>query len=418
MTVLTFIGLGVWWYIHNHVVINVQRTFDDGMIYMGGWLGGMMHGNGILEFTDGSFYEGEFIRGRRTGTGRFVSDNESYEGEWLDDLYHGTGIYTSPKGNRYEGEWWHGQLPEGVLKFTTEKKSYEGEFRDLVPDGFGIMKYENGSVYFGYWSDGAKQGLGRRVNSDGKVDFGYWNDGMIINTGGKYNTGEEVYGIDISKYQKDWSWKDLALFADIEGQVYPSNPKLYDYVQPPFFVIMKATEGADVVDPYYVSNVEKAQKGRLIKGAYHFMTTQSDIESQISNFTNNAIVEYGDFPPVLDIEIPDGRIDVVGLDEVQRMALRWLKAIEEYYGVRPVIYTNERFRLKYLSGPEFSDYDYWVARYSDNEPSGEWLLWQYTQTGYARGIRKTVDINRFSGTLKDFYKYINDAWGPRNGITM
>ena len=410
IAVLTSIGLGVWGYIHNRVIINVKKSFDNGMTYEGGWLAGTMHGKGLLTFGDGSIYEGDFIRGRRNGFGRFVSANDEYEGEWLDDLYHGVGVYTSPKGNQYEGRWHYGQLPEGLLKYKTANKRYEGEFRGLFPDGFGVMHYEDGSVYLGYWSNGAKQGLGRRVKSDGQVDFGYWNDGMLINTGRKFSTGEAVYGIDISKYQKDWSWKDLALFADAKGHVYPSNPKLYDYVQPTFFVIIKATEGADVVDPYYANNVEKAQQGRFIKGAYHFMTTLSDIDSQISNFIKNAVVDNGDFPPVLDIEIPDSRIAAVGLGKVQQMALKWLVDIEDNYGVKPVIYTNERFRHKYLSGPEFAGYDFWVARYSDKEPTGKWLMWQYTQTGNARGVKNTVDINRFSGNVEDFHKYINDAW--------
>lgn len=410
IAVLTSTGLGVWGYIHTHVIIKVQKTFDNGSTYEGDWLAGMMHGKGILTFADGSTYEGEFIQGRRTGLGKLVSADDSYEGEWLDDLFHGDGIYTSPKGNLYEGTWKHGQLPEGVLYYTADKKRYEGEFRGLIPDGFGIMQYEDGSVYLGHWSNGAKQGLGRRVNSDGKVDFGYWNDGMIIDTGGKFKTGDVVYGIDISKYQKDWNWEDLALFADAKGQVYQGKPKQYNHVQPSFFVIIKSTEGSDVVDPHYASNVEKAKKSRIIKGAYHFMSTQSEIETQITNFTENAIVEKGDFPPVLDIEVQDSRIAVVGINKVRQMALKWLEAIEDHYGVRPVIYTNENFRRKYLSGPEFSKYDFWVARYSDKEPSGEWLMWQYTQTGNARGIRTTVDINQFSGNLKEFNKYINDAW--------
>lgn len=412
---MAFTGLGIWWYVHNHVVLEVEKTFEDGSFYKGGWLAGRMHGKGVLTYDDGSVYEGDFVQGYRTGYGKMTYPDRVYEGEWLGNQYHGAGLFISPKGNEYEGTWVYGQLPEGLLKYADDNKQYEGEFRNLSPDGFGVMTYEDGSVYSGYWCKGNKQGLGRRLYPDGRIDFGYWFDGMFINAGRKFSTGDAVYGIDISKYQKGWDWKNLSLFADAEGQVFAGAPRNHDFPQPSLFVIMKATEGADLQDPSYVSNVEQARKARIVKGAYHFMTTQSDIESQISNFKQNAVVEKGDFPPVLDIEIPDSRIKAVGQRNVQQMALRWLKDIEEYYGVKPIIYTNDRFRRKYLSGPEFKPYDFWVARYSDKEPTGDWLMWQYTQTGRARGVKASVDINLFSGNYSDFLKYIDRAWNRASG---
>ncbi len=403
-------GLAGWWYVHNHVVRQVKKTFDDGSSYKGGWLAGKMHGNGVLTLDNGDTYEGDFFDGRIQGKGLMTYADSSYEGEWYDNLYHGPGVYNSPKGNVYEGIWKYGQLPEGTLKYSAGKQRYEGEFRNLSPDGFGVMEYHDGRVYLGYWNKGTKQGLGRLVYADGRMDFGYWFDGRLIRNGYKFGTGDEVYGIDISKYQKKWEWKDLALFADAEGRVYSGDPKSFDFVQPSVFVIMKATEGADIQDPNYDSNVEKAREGRIMKGAYHFMTTQSDIESQISNFISNAVVEKGDFPPVLDIETPEHRMKAVGVKNVQRMALQWLKSVEEHYGVRPVIYTNDRFRRKYLSGPEFSDYDFWIARYGGKEPSGDWLMWQFTQSGTAKGFTTSMDLNVFSGNLSDFRKYIDAAW--------
>lgn len=410
VVLLISVGIAGWWYVYNHVVRQVEKAFEDGSSYKGGWLAGKMHGTGILILDNGDIYEGEFFDGRIQGTGRITYADSSYDGEWCDNLYHGPGIYTSPKGNVYEGVWQYGKLPEGVLKYTGTKQRYEGEMRDLSPDGFGVMEYQDGRVYLGYWNKGAKQGLGRLMYADGRMDFGYWFDGRLIRSGYKFVTGDEVYGIDISKYQKEWKWRDLALFADAEGRVYSGLPKSFDYVQPSVFVIMKATEGADMLDPDYASNVEKAREARIVKGAYHFMTTQSDIESQISNFISNAVVEKGDFPPVLDIETPEHRMKTVGVKNVQRMALQWLKSVEEHYGVRPVIYTNDRFRRKYLSGPEFSGYDFWIARYGGKEPSGDWLMWQYTQTGSVRGFSADVDLNVFSGNISDFRKYIDAAW--------
>ena len=405
-------GLGVWWYVHNNVVRTIEKVFEDGSSYKGEWLAGQMHGQGIYIMADGEGYEGEFINGRRDGKGKVkMSDGAEYEGLWKDSKYHGEGKYISPKGNIYEGVWRYGQLREGRL--TNESWVYEGEIDAMSPSGVGRTVYNDGRVYSGHWYRGYKQGLGRLDHPNGKIEFGFWDQGTLMRSGKKdFRTGAKVYGIDVSRHQGSWNWENIALYADKKGEVYSSGTQAGAEVQPSFFVIMKATEGSDMVDPKYADNVAQAREGRLIKGAYHFMTTLSDIDTQIENFIKNAVVEKGDFPPVLDIETPHKRVAEIGEENIRHMALKWLKAIEKHYGVKPVIYTNDIFRKKYLDTPDFRNYDYWMARYSKKGPeSGGWLLWQFTQTGRPRGISGTVDINVFDGSLAEFKAYISKAWG-------
>ena len=405
------LGLGSWWYVHNNVVRFVEKEFEDGSSYHGEWLAGRMHGAGIYKSADGEIYEGSFMDGRRSGHGKIIkSDGSSYDGGWEDDLYHGEGKYVSPKGNVYEGGWKHGSLPEGRLK--TDDWTYEGEFHSMSPDGAGVTEYNDGRVYAGYWNKGYKQGLGRLMYPDGKMDFGFWDQGALMRSGEKkFRTGEKVYGLDVSRHQGTWRWEELALYADRKGEVFTSGAKAGHELQPPLFIVMKATEGADLVDPKYADNVAQAREGRIIKGAYHFMTTLSDIDGQISNFIENAVIEEGDFPPVLDIETPHSRVSELGEDTVREMALKWLRAVEDHYGVKPLIYTNDLFRKTYLDTPEFRYYDFWLARYSKKRPeSGNWLLWQFTQTGRPRGIAVPADINIFDGTYPEFRSYIDKAW--------
>lgn len=405
------LGLGLWWYVHNHLVREVDKVFEDGSSYKGEWLAGEMHGKGVLTLADASVYDGEFLRGRKQGHGKLKgADGAEYEGFWLDDIYHGEGRYTSAKGNVYEGEWLYGRLPEGRLK--SKDWVYEGQFEGMSPSGVGVTEYNDGRVYAGHWYKGYKQGLGRLDHPDGRVDFGFWDQGALMRSGKKdFRTGSKVYGIDVSRHQGSWNWEELALYADKKGEVFTSGAQVGYELQPPFFVIMKATEGSDMVDPMYAENVSQAREGRIIKGSYHFMTTLSDIETQIDNFKKNAVVEKGDFPPVLDIETPHKRVEELGADTIRAMALKWLQAVEAHYGVRPVIYTNDLFRKEYLSGPEFKRYDFWLARYSKKGlESGDWLLWQFTQTGRPRGISVPADINIFDGSLSDFKAYIDKAW--------
>ena len=59
------IGLGIWWYVYNYVVLNVEKTFEDGSCYKGEWLAGKMHGSGVYTLADGEVYEGGFVGGRK-----------------------------------------------------------------------------------------------------------------------------------------------------------------------------------------------------------------------------------------------------------------------------------------------------------------------------------------------------------------
>ena len=405
------LGLGVWWYVHNHVVRKVDKMFEDGTVYQGEWLAGKMHGRGVLTLADGGTYEGEFFEGRKHGYGKFKdTEGVEYEGLWADDRYHGEGRYVTQKGNVYEGKWNFGSLNEG--KITTQDWVYEGQLAYMSPSGVGVTTYDDGRIYAGYWYQGYKQGLGRLDHPSGKVEFGFWDQGTLMRSGKKdFQTGSKVYGIDVSRHQGGWNWENLALYADRKGEVFYSGVQVGYELQPPFFIIMKATEGADLVDPRYAENVRQAREGRIIKGAYHFMTTLSEIDAQIENFIKNAVVEKGDFPPVLDIETPRKRVEELGEENIRKMALKWLQAIETHYGVKPVIYTNDLFRKEFLDTPDFRNYDFWLARYSKKGPdSGKWLMWQFTQTGRPRGISGSSDINIFDGNLAEFKAYIDRAW--------
>ena len=45
----------------------------------------MLHGNGILHFTDGSMYEGEWVENRIVGRGTLIlTDGRVHKGEWKD----------------------------------------------------------------------------------------------------------------------------------------------------------------------------------------------------------------------------------------------------------------------------------------------------------------------------------------------
>jgi lysozyme len=117
------------------------------------------------------------------------------------------------------------------------------------------------------------------------------------------------------------------------------------------FAFIKATEGNVNEDKYFERNWKKARSANVVRGAYHFFLATKSGKTQAENFISSVDIEPGDLPPVLDVEQTYG----VPLAKLQQRVKEWLVTIEEFYGVKPIIYTNVDFYKQYLEG-EFDDY--------------------------------------------------------------
>ncbi len=194
--------------------------------------------------------------------------------------------------------------------------------------------------------------------------------------------GFEVHGIDVSRYQSDIDWKKV---ADQEIT----------------FAFVKASEGETISDNFFCKNWKEMKEAGIRRGAYHFFRPTTSVLTQIQNFMDNVILEKGDLPPVLDIEVTDG----VATEDIVKRVKTWLDIIEAEYQIRPIIYTNLKFYNNHLAD-DLSDYPVWIARYNDYfEPllinDKDWIFWQYGNKGRLEGINGDVDFNVFKGTLKD-----------------
>ena len=259
--------------------------------------------------------------------------------------YH---TWVSPKGNLYMGIWQKGMLKSGIL--ITEKSVYEGQMVNLSPHGYGTMYYNNGNIYRGNWAAGNKEGIGLKQNHDGSMYFGHWRAGLFNTPKNvEHKVEDHVYGIDVSKYQNHslLKWNELALYSDTYGEVYAYPTDYHSHMQPVTFAFIKATQGI-TQDPFYQKHLENARKHHVIIGAYHFFTIGDDINAQITNFTQLVKISKGDLPPVLDIESEYSdqkayiaKLKKYGVKRMQDDAIKWLIAVESYYGIKPIIYTSE-----------------------------------------------------------------------------
>ena len=196
--------------------------------------------------------------------------------------------------------------------------------------------------------------------------------------------GYQVHGFDISHHQGTINWEQLQ-----KTQLTPF---------PIRFVFMKSSEGGDFSDTAFTHNFNQAKKYGFIRGAYHFYNPKTDPVRQADFFIQSVKLEEGDLPPVLDIEKRG-----MNMDKLRQDLKIWLKKIESYYKVKPILYTSYKFKTRYLNDSIFNTYPYWIAHYYVDSVryEGGWKFWQHTDVGTLPGIPRKVDLNVFNGSLEE-----------------
>jgi lysozyme len=198
----------------------------------------------------------------------------------------------------------------------------------------------------------------------------------------------KAIGLDVSEYQGKIRWT----FVDTLEQKFPLH-----------FVFIRATVGNDRKDHQFKRNWLGAKENKMIRGAYHYYRPNENSLEQAELFIKTVTLKKGDLPPVLDIEkLPKNQ----SIERLKIGLRRWLKVVELHYGVRPIIYTGEKYYDDFLK-EEFSDYLFWIANYNfyREEIQEDWLFWQFTEKAIVPGIDYKVDVNIYNGDLEQL-KYI------------
>ena len=193
-----------------------------------------------------------------------------------------------------------------------------------------------------------------------------------------------IMGIDVSHYQGQIDWREVARNSDVH------------------YVYVKATEGAELVDNMYKTNLRGARRAGLRVGIYHFYIPSVSPQRQFQNLRSAVDLRDIDLLPIIDIE----RRGRESLPVFQQNLKTFIQLVERHYGVKPVLYCSRDFYNKYLSGP-FTSYKYMIARYHPDIPelcdNAAFVMWQFSSTSYVRGIRGHVDRSCMmdSYTLRD-----------------
>ena len=199
---------------------------------------------------------------------------------------------------------------------------------------------------------------------------------------GKY----KMNGIDVSRYQGDIDWEI------IEGQGID-------------FAFIKATEGSSHIDPCFEKNWEEAEQTSIFPGAYHFFSFDSNGDAQAQHFIGTVKSLRGKLPPVVDVEYyGDKENNPPSKKEVQGQLKVMFEELEEYYHVKPVIYTTYKAYHDFIKG-EFTEYPLWIRNVYYPPVFINWTFWQYTDKavldGY-QGSEKYIDRNVFYGSKDEF----------------
>lgn len=178
------------------------------------------------------------------------------------------------------------------------------------------------------------------------------------------------------------------------------------------FAFIKATEGGDYTDPRFAENWAGAARAGVVRGAYHFYRPQTDAVAQAEHFLRTVPLRAGDLPPVLDVEVTDGRTPATIAAGVRT----WLETMERATGRRPIVYTRASFWTAQM-GSGFGEYPLWVAHYGvarPNVPAGwsGWTFWQHTDAGRVDGIAGAVDLDWFNGGRAELQAFVSSGRIP------
>lgn len=192
-------------------------------------------------------------------------------------------------------------------------------------------------------------------------------------------------GIDISRHQGLISWPKMEKSVKLK------------------YVYIKATEGSDLKDIHYHTNIGRAKAAGYHVGSYHFFRPNIPAKIQLQNFTSQVHIDKQDLLPMLDVEDAGHFNKQEFVARVKEM----LELMTEYYGQKPLLYTMKNFYDNYLVN-EFMEYPLMIgaySRYPDLVDGRKFTIWQFSCHGVVNGIDGDVDLSVFNEGSN-----INDIW--------
>lgn len=202
-------------------------------------------------------------------------------------------------------------------------------------------------------------------------------------TNKRLTDGATVFGIDVSKWNKDIDWEKVKA-AGVEFAIIRCGYR-------------GSKTGALVEDPYFAKNIKGATDAGIRVGIYFFTQAINPIEaveeaSMVLTLSRQYKISY---PLFIDTEGAGGNGRADGLDKEIRTAVckAFCETIENA-GYTAGVYASKHWLENNLDTEQLSSYSTWLAQYSSRPTyEGEYDMWQYTSAGKIDGINTLVDYN-------------------------
>lgn len=193
---------------------------------------------------------------------------------------------------------------------------------------------------------------------------------------------EGVFGIDVSKYQKDIDWERVAR-AGVKFAIIRCGYR-------------GSKSGVLVEDPYFKRNIHEAKAAGIDVGVYFFTQAVNETEAvEEASMVAALCQEYDlDYPVFIDTEgAGGGRADGLSKEERTNVVVAFCKTVESS-GYIPGVYSSRCWFYDKLDDSKLSEFVLWDAEYRDRPLyKGDYKLWQYSSKGSIDGIETNVDLD-------------------------
>jgi len=97
---------------------------------------GVMSGQGVYTYRDGSVYEGQWLKGQQNGDGKLTyEDGTVYQGQFKDNTFHGKGAFADVNGTIFAGHFDHnvrcGEMSVMHADGQRELRRYDSEGQEV-----------------------------------------------------------------------------------------------------------------------------------------------------------------------------------------------------------------------------------------------------------------------------------------------
>lgn len=250
-----------------------------------------------------------------------------------------------------------------VMIFSVRMPVYAGEHGDRA----NSFRYKNGQII-----DEAVPFAILSPNAWKKIDGRYYNsDGNVI-------AGAVARGIDVSYHQGTIDWQKVKA----------------DNVE---FVMIRCGYGMDQTnqdDAQCLANIKGCENNGIPYGVYiySYADTVEKANSEADHVLRLIQGHSLSYPVYYDIE-DNSIFSNTNITQREQIAQTFINKISAA-GYQTGIYSNKYNFDTYLNSNQFNQWNKWVAQYNSScTYTGNYQLWQATNTGRVDGINGNVDIN-------------------------